>query len=88
MSLLLSLMFFEVFLTRMYGDQGNLVSADQTGIAMELDRSLQAVSRALGSTLVLALAFSTIVWSVLSTKLGKRPVSFSADKNIIVILTM
>lgn len=56
------------------GALGPLVSADLPGIAAELDRSLQAVSRALGSALVLALAFATVVWSALSVKIGKRPV--------------
>ena len=51
------------------------MSADIVSIAAELGRSIQATSRALGSALVLALAFSTVVWSVLSLKLGKRPVS-------------
>jgi MFS family permease len=52
--------------------QGPLVSADVVGIAMELDKSIQAISRALGSALVLALALATVVWSALSVKLGKR----------------
>ena len=50
------------------------MSADQVGIAAEFDRSVQAISRAFGSALVLALAISTVVWSMLSVKFGKRPV--------------
>ena len=50
------------------------MSADAVVIAGEFDRSIQAVSRAQGSSLVLTLAFATDVWSVLSVKLGKRPV--------------
>ncbi|KAH8112106.1 MFS general substrate transporter [Phellopilus nigrolimitatus] len=53
---------------------GTLVSADVVAMALEFDRSVQAISRALGSALVLALALSTVVWSVLSLKIGKRPV--------------
>ena len=54
--------------------QGPLVSADLVAIAVELDRSVQALARALGSALVLALALATVVWSVMSVKIGKRPV--------------
>ena len=54
--------------------KGPLVSADQVGIAAEFDRSVQAISRAFGSALVLALAIATVVWSMLSVKFGKRPV--------------
>lgn len=46
-------------------------------MAFEFNRSVQAISRAQGSGLVLALAFSTVVWSALSLKLGKRPVCLS-----------
>lgn len=54
--------------------QGPLVSDDIVGIAVELDRSIQAVSRALGSALALSLALSTVAWSAFSTKFGKRPI--------------
>ncbi|KAL5478934.1 hypothetical protein ACEPAI_2221 [Sanghuangporus weigelae] len=53
---------------------GPLVSAHIVTMAAEFDRSVQAISRALGSALVLSLAFATIFWSVFSIKLGKRPV--------------
>ncbi|THG97134.1 hypothetical protein EW145_g7668, partial [Phellinidium pouzarii] len=53
---------------------GPLVSADLVAMAAEFDRSVQATSRALGSALVLALAIATVIWSVISLKLGKRPV--------------
>ncbi|PAV15819.1 MFS general substrate transporter [Pyrrhoderma noxium] len=66
--------FVLVYGTIICGALGPLVSADIVSIAAELGRSIQATSRALGSALVLALAFSTVVWSVLSLKLGKRPV--------------
>lgn len=54
--------------------QGPLVYADLVGIAAEFDRSVQATARAQGSAALLALALATVVWSVLSVKLGKRPV--------------
>ena len=54
--------------------QGPLVSSDIPEMALEFDRSIQAVSRALGSALVLALAFATVIWSALSVKFGKRPI--------------
>ncbi|KAL5498209.1 hypothetical protein ACEPAH_2339 [Sanghuangporus vaninii] len=66
--------FVLVYGTVVCGVLGPIVSADIVAMATEFDRSLQAISRALGSALVLALAFATIVWSVLSVKLGKRPV--------------
>ena len=50
------------------------MNADTVGIAKELDRSLQAVSRAVGSAFLLPLGLSTLVWSALSIKVGKRPV--------------
>ncbi|KAL5525242.1 hypothetical protein ACEPAF_9111 [Sanghuangporus sanghuang] len=66
--------FVLVYGTVVCGVLGPIVSADIVTMATEFDRSLQAISRALGSALVLALAFATVVWSVLSVKLGKRPV--------------
>ncbi|KZS96641.1 MFS general substrate transporter [Sistotremastrum niveocremeum HHB9708] len=63
-----------VYGTVICGALGPLVSADLVGIAAELDRSISAIARALGSALVLALAFATVAWSVLSVKIGKRPV--------------
>jgi len=66
--------FVLVYGTVICGALGPLVSADTVQMAAEFDRSLQAVSRALGSALVLALAFATVGWSVLSVKIGKRPV--------------
>ena len=53
-----------------------MVSADLVGIAAELDRSLSAIARAMGSALVLALAFATTTWSAISIKTGKRPVLY------------
>ncbi|EJD04924.1 MFS general substrate transporter [Fomitiporia mediterranea MF3/22] len=66
--------FVLVYGTVVCGVLGPIVSADLVGIAAEFDRSVQAISRALGSALVLALAFATVVWSVSSIKFGKRPV--------------
>ncbi|KLO13097.1 MFS general substrate transporter [Schizopora paradoxa] len=63
-----------VYGTTICGALGPLVSADLVNIAIELDRSVQALARALGSALVLALALATVVWSVMSVKIGKRPV--------------
>lgn len=54
--------------------QGPIVSANLVEIAIEFNRSDAAIARALGSALVLALAFATVTWSVLSVKFGKRPV--------------
>ena len=54
--------------------QGPLVTADIVGIAKELDRSLQAVSRAVGAALLLSTGISTPGWSALGLRLGKRPV--------------
>ena len=54
--------------------QGPLVSANLVEIATEFNRSDGAIARALGSALVLALAFATVTWSVISVKFGKRPV--------------
>ena len=61
-------------LSSVFCHKGPLVSSDIPQMATEFDRSLQAVSRALGSALVLALAFATVAWSALSIKFGKRPV--------------
>ncbi|KAI5118632.1 hypothetical protein M0805_006999 [Coniferiporia weirii] len=66
--------FVLVYGTVICGALGPLVSADLVDMATEFDRSVQAISRALGSALVLALAIATVVWSVLSLKFGKRPV--------------
>ena len=54
--------------------QGPLVSANLVEIAIEFNRSDGAIARSLGSALVLALAFATVTWSVISVKFGKRPV--------------
>ena len=58
------------------------------GMAQEFDRSVQALARALGSALVLALAFSTVVWSALSLKLGKRPVRIAPSPTLLPVLTL
>ncbi|KAH8112107.1 MFS general substrate transporter [Phellopilus nigrolimitatus] len=66
--------FVLVYGTVLCGGLGPLVTTDVVAMAGEFDRSVQAISRALGSALVLALALSTVVWSVISLKIGKRPV--------------
>ena len=53
--------------------EGPLVNVDTVGIAKELDRSLQAISRAVGAAFLLPMGISTLVWSALSFRLGKRP---------------
>ncbi|KLO08371.1 putative cycloheximide resistance protein [Schizopora paradoxa] len=49
--------------TLLCGAMGPLVTADIVNIKSELGRSVQAVSRALGSTLSLSVGLSTIWWS-------------------------
>ncbi len=51
-----------------------MVSADIPGIAVDLHVSIQAVSRATGSATELSLGLSAVAWSVISVKIGKRPV--------------
>ncbi|GAA6005560.1 hypothetical protein JCM10207_005250 [Rhodosporidiobolus poonsookiae] len=60
--------------TVLCGALGPLLSAGQVDLAAEFGVSLSAISRALGTSLVVALAFATVVWSALATKVGKRPV--------------
>lgn len=51
-----------------------MVSADIPGIAVDLHVSIQDISRAVASALELSLGLSVVAWSVVSLKIGKRPV--------------
>ncbi|EPQ53290.1 MFS general substrate transporter [Gloeophyllum trabeum ATCC 11539] len=66
--------FVLVYGTVICGALGPLVSADVVNLAVEFHTSIQAISRALGSSLAAALAIATVVWSTLAVKIGKRPV--------------
>jgi hypothetical protein len=50
------------------------VTADLIVLAAEFHVSIQAMSRALGTSIVTTLAIATLVWSMISVTWGKRPV--------------
>lgn len=56
------------------GVLGPICSAAQNDLAVIFDTSVQNISRALGTSLVAALAVSTIFGAAASVKFGKRPV--------------
>ncbi|KAF8466523.1 major facilitator superfamily domain-containing protein [Gautieria morchelliformis] len=60
--------------TVLCGALGPLVTADIIVLAAEFHVSIQAMSRALGTSIVTTLAIATLVWSMLSVTWGKRPV--------------
>ncbi len=60
--------------TVLAGALGPIVSSAQNDLAVIFDTSLQNISRALGTSLVAALAVSTIFGAACSVKFGKRPV--------------
>lgn len=66
--------FVLVYGTVLAGALGPLVSGAQVQMAAIFDTSLSNISRILGTSLVATLAVSTIFWSALAVKIGKRPV--------------
>lgn len=66
--------FVLVYGTVLAGALGPLVSGAQVQMAALFDTSLSNISRILGTSLVATLAVSTIFWSALAVKIGKRPV--------------
>lgn len=59
------------------------VSPDQVHLASLFGVSIQAMSRALGTSLVTTLAIATMVWSMISVKWGKRPVYLASTLMIL-----